>query len=209
MKILIVDDHSIVRQSLIYIIRTEYPGTECIEAEDGEACIRFLKKETCDLVTLDMNLPDTDGITLTEWIRDSHPDQKILFFSTSPTAVYAKRLYQMGIMGYLNKQAPMAQIAKALHTIIDQQQQFLDEEFKSILAQDFLKNSPNNPFEKLSSRELSIAQLLANGHSFEEISARLNVETSTIRSYKARIFQKLEVEGLHEFLAKAKLYKLI
>lgn len=209
MKVLIVDDHSIVRQSLIYIIQQEYPGTECIEAEDGDSCIRYLKKESYDLVTLDMNLPDTDGITLTEWIRDKDPDQKILFFSTSPTAIYAKRLYQMGIMGYLNKQAPVQEIAKAFHTILDQKQQFLDEEFKSILAREFLKNSPSSPFEKLSSRELSIAQLLANGNNFEEIASRLNVEASTIRSYKARIFQKLEVENLHEFLGKAKEYKLI
>ena len=209
MKILLVDDHSIVRQSLEYIIRSEFPGATCIEARDGESSIAYLKKENFDLVTMDMNLPDTDGITLTEWIIDRNPDQMILFFSTSPTAVYAKRLYQMGIMGYLNKQTNVAEIAKALRTILVQKQQYLDEEFKAILAQDFFQKNPVNPLEKLSSRELSIAQLLANGNSFEEIGQRLNIESSTIRSYKARIFQKLDVSNLHEFLAKAKLYKLI
>src|SRR5690242_13015431 len=118
MKILLVDDHSIVRQSLEYIIKSEFPGTECVEARDGETCIAFMKKDKYDLVTMDMNLPDTDGITLTEWIRGRDPEQMILFFSTSPTAVYAKRLYQMGIMGYLNKQSNVTEIAKALRTIL-------------------------------------------------------------------------------------------
>lgn len=209
MKILLVDDHSIVRQSLEYIIKSEFPKASCTEAQDGETCIEFLKKEQFDLITLDVNLPDTDGITLTEWIRDKYPEQMILFFSTSPTAVYAKKLFQMGIMGYLNKQASVNEIAKALRTILVQKQQYLDEEFKSILAQDFLTKSPSNPIEKLSKRELSIAQLLANGKTFEEIASQLNIESSTIRTYKARIYQKLDVGTLHDFLTKAKLYKLI
>lgn len=209
MKVLLVDDHSIVRQSLEYIIRAEFPAATCTEAKNGQTCTDLLKKENFDLVILDMNLPDTDGITLTEWIRDRYPDQKILFFSTSPTTVYAKKLYQMGIMGYLNKQANVNEIAKALHTIMTDNKQYLDEEFKQMLAQDFLQKSSDDPIEKLSNRELTIAQLLANGKSFEEIAAQLNIESSTIRTYKTRIYQKLDVTTLHEFLAKAKMYKLI
>lgn len=209
MKILLVDDHSIVRQSLEYIIKSEFPSATCTEAQTGASCIEYLKKETFDLVTMDMNLPDTDGITLTEWIMDRFPGQKILFFTTSPTTVYAKKLYQMGIIGYLNKQANVSEIARALRTVLSENKQYLDEEFKTLLAQDFLQKSPDNPIEKLSKRELTIAQLLANGKGFEEIATQLNIESSTIRTYKTRIYQKLEVTTLHEFLAKAKLYKLI
>ncbi|HEV7780706.1 MAG TPA: response regulator transcription factor [Chitinophagaceae bacterium] len=209
MKILLVDDHSIVRQSLEYIIKSEFPSAICTSAQNGDACTEWLKKESFDLVIMDMNLPDTDGITLTEWIIDRYPEQKILFFSTSPTAVYAKRLYQMGIMGYLNKQASIQEIGKALQTVLVQKKQYLDDEFRGILAEDFLTKSPSNPIEKLSKRELSIAQLLANGKNFDEIATQLSIESSTIRTYKARIYQKLQVNTLHEFLAKAKLYKLI
>lgn len=85
----------------------------------------------------------------------------------------------------------------------------MNEEFKAILAQDFLNKSPANPIDKLSKRELSIAQLLARGRSFDEIAKQLNIESSTIRTYKGRIFQKMDVSSLHEFLAKASLYKLI
>jgi two-component system, NarL family, invasion response regulator UvrY len=209
MKIILVDDHSIVRQSLLYIIKSEFPDATCVEAQDGQTFIEHFKKDKFDLVILDMNLPDTDGITLTEWIRDRNTEQMILFFSTSPTAVYAKKLFQMGIMGYLNKQASVSEIAKALRTVLLDKQQYLDDEFKTILAQEFLTKGTVNPLEKLSKRELSIAQLLANGKTFEEISTQLNIETSTIRTYKARIYQKMDVNNLNEFLAKAKLHKLI
>jgi len=208
MKILLVDDHSIIRQSLTHIIKTEFPTATCIEANNGETCMEIFKKEEFDLVILDMSLPDTDGITLTEWIKDRQPGQMILFFSTSPAAVYAKKLYQMGVMGYINKQAPVKEIAKALQTVLVLKKPYFDAELKSILNQDLLQKNPANPIERGSKRELSIAQMMANGKTFEEIASQLHIEPSTIRTYKARIFQKMDVTTLHEFLAKAKLYKL-
>ena len=208
MNILIVDDHDVIRQSLSLIIKTEFPKADCIKVENANSCIEILKKEQFDLLILDMNLPDMDGITLTEWIRDHYPQQMILIFSMNPTGVFARKLYQMGVMGYLNKQANMSEITKALHTILTEKKQYMNEEFKNILAQNFLDKNPANPIEKLSKRELSIAQLLSQGKTNDEIAAQLNIESSTIRTYKARIFQKLDVSTLHEFLAKANLYKL-
>ncbi len=209
MHILIVDDHDVIRQSLAQIIRSEFPRAECTKVENAESCIAVLKNEKFDLPILDMNLPDMDGITLTEWILSHYPGQMILIFSMNPTGLFAKKLYQLGVMGYLNKQADMNEIIRALRTILTEKKQYVNEEFKAILAQDFLNKTPANPMEKLSRRELSIAQLLAQGRSFEEIAGQLHIEASTIRTYKARIFQKLDVSTLHEFLAIASLYKLI
>jgi DNA-binding NarL/FixJ family response regulator len=209
MNILILDDHDVIRQSMELIIASEFPKATCAKAENAESCIGLLRKTSFDLLILDMNLPDMDGITLTEWIRDRYPKQMILVFSMNPTGVFAKRLYQMGVMGYLNKQADVGEIKKALRTILGENKQYMDEEFKAILARDFLNKNPANPMEKLSKRELSIAQLMAQGKSFEEIAGQLNIESSTIRTYKARIFHKLDVSTLHEFLSKASLYKII
>jgi DNA-binding NarL/FixJ family response regulator len=209
MNILIVDDHDVIRQILNLIITAEFPGAICQKVENAESCIKLLKKEKFDLLILDMNLPDMDGMTLTEWIMGHFPEQMILIFSMNPTGIYAKKLYQLGVMGYVNKQANMEELKIALRTILTDKKQYMDEEFKSILAQDFLNNTPANPLEKFSRRELSIAQLLANGKSYPDIAAQLNIESSTIRTYKARIYQKMEVNTIHEFLAKAKLYKLI
>lgn len=209
MKILIVDDHDVIRQSLALTIKTEFPTADCVKAENAGACIEFLKKDQFDLVTLDLNLPDMDGLTLAEWILERYSQQMILVFSMNPTNVFAKKLYEMGVMGYLNKQAAMSELIKALRMILTERKPYMDEEFKSILASDFLQKKPANPMETLSTRELSIAQLLARGKTNEQIAAQLNIEPSTIRTHKTRIFQKLDVTTLHEFLAKAKLYKLI
>lgn len=209
MNILIVDDHDVIRQSLSLTIKAEFANAECITAGTGAECIELLKNKQFDLLILDMNLPDMDGITLTEWIMDRYPQQMILIFSMNPTEVYARRLYQLGVMGYLNKQANMTELKKALHIILTENKRYMEEEFKLMLAHEFLNNRPGDPLEQLSKRELSIAQLLAAGKTIAEIASQLNIETSTIRTYKARIFQKLEVNTLHDFLAKSKLYKLI
>ena len=209
MRILIVDDHDVIGHSLGLIIRSEFPSAESIRAVTGNACIEFLKKSSFDLLILDMNLPDMEGITLTEWIKSHYPDQMILIFSMNPTEIFAKKLYQIGVMGYLNKQADVSEISKALRVILLEKKRYMNDEFKMIIAQEFLQQVPANPIEKLSKRELSIAQLLANGRSIEEIASQLSIEPSTIRTYKARVFQKMDVNNLHEFLQKAKLYNLI
>ena len=209
MKVLIVDDHDVIRQSLSPTIQTEFPSAICTKVEDATACIELLKQDQFDLVTLDLNLPDMDGITLAEWILEHYPSQAILVFSMNPTSVFAKKLYEMGVMGYLNKQAAMSELIKAFRMILTEKKAYMEEEFKLMLAADFLQKKPSNPIEKLSTRELSIAQLLANGKTNDQIAAQLNIESSTIRTHKTRIFQKLDVTTLHDFLAKAKLYKLI
>jgi len=209
MNILIVDDHDVIRQSMGMIIQSEFPRSTSTKLANAGSCIDILKKETFDLLILDMNLPDMDGITLTEWILDRYPEQMILIFSMNPTGVFAKKLYQMGIMGYLNKQADMTEIRKALRTVLTEKKQYMNEEFKTLLANDLTNQKNINPIEKLSKRELSIAQFLAQGKTFDEIAGLLNIEASTIRTYKGRIFQKLEVSTLHEFLAKASLYKIV
>jgi two-component system, NarL family, invasion response regulator UvrY len=209
MDILIVDDHDVIRQSLCMIVHSEFPQADCVKAANAEECIEILKERSFDLLVLDLNLPGTDGLTLTEWIRTRYPKQRILIFSMNPTNIYAKKLFELGVMGYLNKQADVAEIVKAFRTILVSNQQYVDEEFKSQLVGSIQQQTLTNPFEKLSKRELSIAQLLAHGDSFEEIAGKLSIEASTIRTYKARLFQKLDVTTLHDFLAKAKLYKFI
>jgi DNA-binding NarL/FixJ family response regulator len=208
MNILIVDDHDVVRQSLGMIIQSEFPTATSTKLEKADQCIEALKKEKFDLLIQDMNLPDMDGITLTEWILSRYPQQAILIFSMNPVGIFARRLYEMGVKGYLNKQADMGEIRKALRTIITEKKQYFSQEYRSLLSHNEKDNELKNPVEKLSRRELVIAQHLAQGRSFDEIAQMLNIEPSTIRTYKSRIFQKLDVSTMHEFISKASLYKI-
>lgn len=208
MTILVVDDHDVIRQSMGKIIESEFPRAGYVVAGNAASCLEHLEKSTFDLLILDLNLPDRNGIELTETIRTKYPDQMILIFSMNAAPLFAKRLYQLGVMGYLSKQAAITEIRKALRVILLEQKPYIDPEVKAALAFEALQKSPENPVEALSKRELTIAQFLANGKSIEEIANQLDVETSTIRTYKARIFHKLDVSTLHEFLTKAQLYRL-
>jgi len=209
MNILIVDDHDVIRQSLEMIIQSEFPHTTCTKLENAQSCTAVFEKDKFDLLILDINLPDMDGTILTEWVLKIDPTQKILIFSMNPTAVFAKRLYQMGIRGFLSKQASVPEIRKALYLVLAEDAYYMSDEFKTMLNYDLLNKNTGNLPDKLSKRELSIAQMLANGKSIEEIANLLQIEPSTIRTYKGRVFQKMEVTTMHEFLAKANLYKII
>lgn len=208
MHILIVDDHDVVRQSLGIIIDSEFPSATYTKSASALECIEALKKDAYDLVILDLNLPDKDGVSLTEWIRTHYPHQMILVFSMNAASVYAKKLYQMGVKGYLSKQANMSEIRKALRTVLIDKRQYMSDEFKATLAQDMLNDQAANPVDTLSKRELTIAKLMAQGKTFDEIAGQLSIEASTIRTYKARIFNKFKVTTMHEFLAKSELYKI-
>jgi two-component system invasion response regulator UvrY len=208
MNILIVDDHDVVRQSLGMIIGSEFPRATCVKLERADQCVDALKKETFDLLIQDMNLPDMDGITLTEWILNRYPQQAILIFSMNPVGIFARRLYELGVKGYLNKQADMSEIRTALRTIISEGKPYFSQEYKALSSHNDKGNTIQNPIEKLSKRELVIAQHLAQGRSFDEIADILHIEPSTIRTYKSRIFQKLDVSSMHEFISKATLYKI-
>jgi DNA-binding NarL/FixJ family response regulator len=208
MNILIVDDHDVVRQSLARVIADEFSGAVCKKVDKAAICIQLLGEETFDLLILDMNLPDMDGLTLTEWIRNHYPEQMILIFTMNPVAVFAKKLYQLGIRGYLNKDAEMSELIGALRTVLIEKKIYFNPQFKLELAHDSLLKKPANPIDKLSGRELTIAQLIARGKSNEQIAIELNIGHSTMRTYKSRIFQKLEINTLHEFLTKAAIYNI-
>ncbi|MEX6689519.1 response regulator transcription factor [Danxiaibacter flavus] len=208
MNILIVDDHAVIRQTLGMIINTEFPNADCSSVETGRACLDVLQTQTFDLVILDLNLPDIDGVKIAGLIRNTYPEQMILVFSMNPSSLFAAELYRLGVMGYLNKQADISEIRKALNTILRKKIPYKNAHYKTADNSGPTRKITANPFTKLSQRELEVARLLAKGKSMEEIASHLCIGASTIRTYKARVFEKLEVASLYDFLTKVKLYEL-
>ncbi len=208
MNILIVDDHTVIRQTLGMIITTEFPNADCADVETGQGCLDRLMNQSFDLVILDLNLPDIDGVKLTGQIRETYPNQMILIFSMNPTNLYASELYRLGVMGYLNKQADIKEIKKALNTILRDRRPYMEQNLINNSNKNYTQSPVANPFSKLSQRELAVARMLAKGKSMEEIATLLAIGASTIRTYKARVFEKLEVSTLYDFLTKAKLHEL-
>jgi two-component system invasion response regulator UvrY len=209
MRVLIVDDHVIVSRYLRSIVEAEFAGVSCVDVQDGESSISKIKKERFDLVILDITLPDIDGITLASWILGRIPDQKILFFSTSAQEIYYERLRSMGVSGYVSKQSEVGDIARALHMIVEDNRSYFAVEENG--NQDTTDPDPSrqNPFSALSRRELSVAQMLAVGRTLPEISLGMGIEPSTIRTYKSRIFKRLDVSNMNDFIKLAQSHHLI
>jgi two-component system invasion response regulator UvrY len=205
--ILIVDDHEIVRSGLKMLINGFYPFVELQEAHNEESTVEILKKQQFDLVILDMHMPNSNSIGLLEYIGKMFPATKVLIFSMGSEVLYAKRFLQAGAKGYLAKDSPMGEVKLAIETILEGGK-YISKNLMDILVDDVTTNKSSNPFDQLSSREFQIASFLLDGLSLTEISTLLNLQPSTVGTYKGRIFEKLKVSNLIELIDMANVYHI-
>ncbi|MEO8822653.1 MAG: response regulator transcription factor [Ginsengibacter sp.] len=197
-KILLVDDHSIVRTGLKLLINDFLPHASIDEAQDGESALQKVKQDYYDLVVMDVNMPHTDSFGTLQAILALKPSTKIIMFSMNAEEIYAKRYLNLGARGYVRKDAPNDEIERAINTVLNDKTYISPSLTQKLLSGLHSKNVTENPFDKLSSREFEIVQHLAQGDSVAEISQKLAVHTSTIGTHKARIFEKLRVHNVIE-----------
>ncbi len=193
-KFLLVDDHKIVRVGVKHLLKEEFSSCMVFEANGENTAIDILKKEKIDFLLLDLNMPDSDPISILNFAKTIYPSIKILILSMNDAETYAIRFLKLGVNGFLNKGVEESEIICAINIILQDRTYFSDE-VKIILAKSLQGQSIDNPFEKLSSREFQIAKLLVEGKSFNEIARVLNISPSTVSTFKSRIFQKFEIEG--------------
>jgi two-component system, NarL family, invasion response regulator UvrY len=197
MKILIADDHSIVRTGLINIIRREYPHAEIDDTGDGGTVIAMARKKKYDLLLLDVNMPGSDVHNLIEQLHTISNEQKILLISMNPEKVYALRYFKSGINGYVEKSSTDGEILSAIRNVLAGKN-YMSEEVKELMVNSYKKGGAGNPFDRLSSREFEIAMYLDKGLAPGEIAHEMNLHTSTVGTYKQRIFEKLQVKNIIE-----------
>lgn len=205
-RILVADDHGIVRMGLMQVIKHLRPHAILTEVEDYKSLTTLISQETFDLVILDVNMPNGTLQQAIDIIKLKQPQLKILVFSSQDEHLYALRYLKMGADGYLNKLSSKEKIDKALTAML-QKGQFLSEEMKdSMIAQSLNKEQSSSPLEALSNRELEVANKLVEGLPLKELSNQLNLHTSTVSTYKNRVFEKLEIQSIPELVAILKLY---
>jgi len=208
-EILLVDDHSIVRKGLRLLIQDYIPQTNIDEAFDGTSALENIKQKNYDLVMMDINMPGTDSFVTLETVLAIRPGLKVLIFSMNSEEVFAKRFLKIGAKGYLRKDSNNSEIQKAIEVVLNGKTYISPELSQKLVAGMRSKSQPENPFDKLSSREFEIVQHMAQGNSVSEMAKKLNIHTSTVGTYKSRIFEKLQVQNLVELLSLAKAYDLI
>lgn len=205
-RILVADDHGIVRMGLIQIIKELIPNTQISEVEDYKSLYSLITKEEFDLVVLDVNMPNGSLQEAIDFIKIKNPNLKILIFSSQDEQLYAVRYLKMGADGFLHKLSSKEIIHKALNAML-KQGRFISDEVKEAMVFDSLNNqSKTSPIESLSNRELEVAKKMCEGLTLKEMSNRLNLHSSTISTYKNRVFEKLNINSIPELIEILRLY---
>lgn len=208
-KILIADDHSIVRFGVAMTISKLYEGVEITQAETYDQVFEHLKVDNYDMLLLDINMPGGNNIRVISDVLNLNPDIKILVFSSYDEGIYALRYIEAGAAGYLNKSTAMDELAQAIQTI-EQRGKYMSDAVKDLYVQKLTTTKSEmqtiNPLHSLSNREMDVAKHLINGLGVLEVSSLLNLSPSTVSTYKSRIFDKLQVDNLPDLIELFKLH---
>lgn len=193
-RILIADDHSIVRVGLSVLIRNIANNVHIEEATDGDEVVKALRSASFDLLVLDMNMPNTESFSLTRYLRKEFPLLKILIFTINKEVFFAKRCLRLGVHGYVIKQGGEAEVKDAISTILQGYTYFSDT-LIAIVSSELIGATRHNPFERLSDREFELVLQLLKGHTVSEVASTLHMTESTVRTHKSRIMKKLKLSG--------------
>lgn len=188
-KIILADDHSIIRVGLVQILKDEYPSIEIKEVSNGEMLIKEIMLNEYDLVISDLDMPGRSGLEALEQIKLIRPELPVLILSIYPEEIYAVRVLKAGASGYLNKNSAPNELISAI-TRISLGKKYITQEVAEKLID--LKDE-KNPHELLSNREFEIFKLLALGKTITQIAEMLSLAMSTISTHRSRIMEKLHL----------------
>lgn len=198
-KFITADDHDIVAKSLVYMLKDLYKDCEVFQVDKVNQIIQILQKETIDLLILDISFPEGDTLGIIPKLREIQPNLKILIFSGHDENLYAIRYFHANVNGYLSKMINLNEVRQSIVKVMNNQKSFSKNIQEQILDSVILKK-PNNPLQQLSNREFEIAKLLVKGLGNTEICQELDLQKSTVSTYKNRIFEKLEVSNVPELI---------
>jgi len=206
-RILIADDHSIVRKGIKVVINEFLPASICDEACNGDEVFSLVKKAAYNIIILDINMPYTDAITLITNLLVWQKEIRILIFSMNPEDLYAKRFLKLGVKGYLHKESNTEETKKAIQTVLAGKT-YISARLNERLMTEMMEKNTDNPFEKLSDREIEIVRYFLLGYSVADIKKTLHLHPSTIGTYKMRLFEKLNIKTFLELRELANLYQM-
>lgn len=202
-SVLIADSHIVIRTGVKYLLKSYNPDIEIFLAENMDELVHEMKERPIELVITDINIPGGNSTDMVKMIRKAGPDTAILIFTAYSEKYYGLPYLQAGVNGFLSKEATEQEILDALGKI-EQGNKYLSQMLQDVMLNSLINLGKKDisPISKLSKRELDVANLLVKGHSTSEISSLLKLQTSTISTFKTRVFSKLEVSNLVELVAK-------
>ena len=209
MKILIADDHAIVRKGLKQLLLEEYPSAKKEEVADGESLIAKVINEKWGVVICDLDMPGRSGLDIMRQIKEIAPKLPVLIVSIYPEDQYAVRVLKAGAAGYVSKDAATEELAEAVRRVL-QGRKYISPSMAEIIAEDMGgPNSDKAPHEFLSDREFEVFKLIASGKSVSEIAEKLSLSSATVSTHRARILIKMNMKTNPELTRYALDNKLI
>lgn len=193
-KVLLVDDHELVRTGISRILADERGVKVIGEANTGETAVQFCRQNTPDVILMDMNMPGIGGMTATKRILHYCPDIKIIALSVSCEEPVPTKVMQLGAAGFLSKNAPPKEVAQAIRKV-HAGELYISAEVAQKMALSKVTSNNNNPFAELSDREMQIMLMITRGEKVNDIAEQLNVSAKTVNSYRYRMFEKLNISG--------------
>jgi len=206
-RILVADDHELVRRGLRGLLKEAFPDLVIGEALDSAQTLRALEKQSWDLVLLDINMPGRSGLDVLQDLRRLCPKMPVLVLSAFPEKDYAVRAFKLGASGYVSKQSASDELLAAVRKALAGGR-YITPSLAEALAATVAGESPAAPHDLLSNRELQVLRLVAQGKSLKEIAAALSLSEKTIGTYRSRISQKIGLSTNVELARYATLHQL-
>ncbi len=198
MKILVSDDHKIIREGLRSLVAKE-PDMEIVaEAENGRMALDMVQRLSPDIIIMDVTMPDMNGIEATKKILADYPGVKIIALSMHADKRYIMEMLNAGAVGYLLKDCAFEELVQAIRAVMSDRV-FLSPCISGIVIEDYIRNLPMNVQSAstvLTSREREVLQLIAEGLTTKMIASRLNVSTKTIETHRRQIMDKLNIRSI-------------
>jgi DNA-binding NarL/FixJ family response regulator len=192
-RILIVDDHAIVRAGLKQLLLEEHPDCDIGEASNGTAALKLVREKQWDLLLLDINLPCKNGIEVLKQVRLQCTDLPVLILSMYEEDQYAVRALKAGANGYMTKESAPEELMNAVHRVLNGMK-YISNSLAEELADQLSRVNHDKPHGALSDREMDILIRIASGNTVSEIGKQLSLSVKTISTYRARILKKMNMK---------------
>ncbi len=191
-KMLLVDDHEIVRDGLKTLIESQHGMDIVGEAENGEQALEICQNQDVDLIVMDVNMPEMDGIQATKVIKEKFPDIKILALTMSDNDVHIRKMIESGVSGYILKNAGRDELRKAIEALMNDQHYFSDTATQSVMME-LVRNKGKSSMSgmvQITDREMEVLELILKEHTNQEIAEKLFISVRTVDAHRRNLLQK-------------------
>jgi two-component system, NarL family, invasion response regulator UvrY len=197
-KILIADDHSVVREGVKHIL-SDMPEAVISEASNGQEVLEAIRKKDFDLILLDIAMPGKDGLDVLKDIRIEKPQTKVLILSMFPEEQYALRALKSGASGYLTKESIPEELIKAIRKVL-RGGKYISSDFSDKLLTSLDSDAEKPVHETLSNREYQVMRMIASGKTISDIADELFLSVKTVSTYRSRILEKMNLKNNAEIM---------